>query len=387
MRCYLHMPDERGSLPRPTDQTLDATVVGRYVAGESSPFEQVAIARWGTRHLGEETALRLMREDGAREWRSVDPADEKAVEALVARVTEPGMVPTVVVGTTIRRTKDLILQQTVRRTGFRPLWRVVAGGVVATALFLALMIVHHSDAGHNPGRVFQTTSGARTTVHFHDGSTMVLAPSTRVTVTGGEIDVAGEAYFDIVPRASRPLVVRTSGAIVRVLGTSFAVRHYPEDRSTRVVVDRGRVSIAPSHHANTRLAPSILTARMLAQVTDSSVTVSSAIVPRDYISWTRDTLVFKGTTLGDVATALARAYGVEIHISESTLAHSLVHLEVSLADDPIDQVLQTLCHVTNAHMTGVGGRYTLSPGRAALPAPHAAPARHHLLSSESQYGL
>jgi len=237
-----------------------------------------------------------------------------------------------------------------------------------------------------PTRTYYTAAAQRTTVRLTDGSTMILAPGTTATVGAQGIDVVGEAYFDVVSHAGHPFVVRTTNAVIRVLGTRFSVRQYPREQNSRIVVDEGRVALRSARaHASDDAQP-VATARMLAMVTDSGVTVTSGISTRDYTSWTRGILIFSGVPLRDVVPELERAYGVEIRIADTTLSRRVIGIEVSVSKDRVSDILESLCSVLGAHYSWNGHAYVLSAGRQATKSPSVAPLHHSIPQPEQQYG-
>src|SRR5215213_6355626 len=81
-----------------------------------------------------------------------------------------------------------------------------------------------------PSRSYRTGVGEVDTLKLADGSTVVLGPSSHLALGGAfgkgerETTLEGEAYFDVVHDDARPFVVRTAGATLRDIGTSFSVR-------------------------------------------------------------------------------------------------------------------------------------------------------------------
>jgi ferric-dicitrate binding protein FerR (iron transport regulator) len=213
---------------------------------------------------------------------------------------------------------------------------------------------------------------------------MILAPATTVRLTTRGLEVTGEAYFTVARHQTHPFVVRTSNATARVLGTRFSVRHYRDETRSRVVVEQGRVALqlVPSRGAD--VAHTVVSERMLAFVTDSGITISSGIATRDYTGWTDDTLVFKQAALGDVVAELARVYGTTIQVRDTLLAQRVLHMDVSIADEPLSRVLDEICKLTEAHYTREGGVVVISSGRVRLPLP--VQPRHLFPQPEQQYG-
>jgi ferric-dicitrate binding protein FerR (iron transport regulator) len=57
------------------------------------------------------------------------------------------------------------------------------------------------------------------------------------------VKLEGEAFFDVVKNPSRPFIVHTSGIDIKVLGTAFNVKAYPEDKTVETTLLRGLVQV------------------------------------------------------------------------------------------------------------------------------------------------
>ena len=90
--------------------------------------------------------------------------------------------------------------------------------------------------------------GKRDSVRLADGSRVILGPASQLVVPaafgqrGREVELHGEAYFDVVHDTTRPFVVRAGDATIRDIGTSFAVRSDSGPR-LQVVVTAGAVAL------------------------------------------------------------------------------------------------------------------------------------------------
>ncbi len=58
-----------------------------------------------------------------------------------------------------------------------------------------------------------------------------------------EVYLSGEAYFDIVHNVSRPFIVRSGNMQIKVLGTTFNVKAYPEEDNMETSLIKGSVEI------------------------------------------------------------------------------------------------------------------------------------------------
>lgn len=60
------------------------------------------------------------------------------------------------------------------------------------------------------------------------------------------VELAGEAYFEVFPNAKQPFTVKTTNQLITVLGTHFNIKSYSNDELTRTTLLEGSVSIKPS---------------------------------------------------------------------------------------------------------------------------------------------
>jgi transmembrane sensor len=215
---------------------------------------------------------------------------------------------------------------------------------------------------------FTTQRGQRADLRLSDGTHVVLAADSRLTVpadfdkTRREVTLEGEGYFEVVHNTQKPFRVRAQHGIVHDIGTKFDVRAYPTDRTVRVVVTEGRVAVraAATSVATANISEPILRAGELGELDSAGVTkVTPHVDSQRYVSWTEGKLVFDATTLGEAAPQLARWYDLDIHLAGAGLSQR--RLTITLDQESVAQVLDAIARVTNA-------RYTLSGRRVVFTA-------------------
>jgi transmembrane sensor len=100
------------------------------------------------------------------------------------------------------------------------------------------------------GKFVNNQASAKTVV-LSDGSHVVLNPGSALTIHADfedgtrELNLTGEAFFDVRRDSLRPFVVKTGDLITTVLGTSFTVKANPLDDNVTVTVKTGKVSLQP----------------------------------------------------------------------------------------------------------------------------------------------
>ena|SRR6266545_3661392 len=189
-------------------------------------------------------------------------------------------------------------------------------------------------------REFATPAGHRAVVHLGDGTQVSLAPASRLRYRAGygafhrDVQLEGAAHFVVAP-AARRFRVHTRGVIVEDLGTVFAVKAYPDQAATEVVVAVGRVSLRVAE------APLVLEAGDLGRVdATAKPSVRHGVDVERYLAWTSGVLAFDGMPLHDVIPALERWYAVDIALGDEALAGR--RLTATFHDEPVALVLQRI---------------------------------------------
>jgi len=137
------------------------------------------------------------------------------------------------------------------------------------------------------------------------------------------VQLSGEAFFDVVP-GSRPFVVQTFNAEVRVLGTQFNVRARA-DQGTTVALTEGRVTLAAESAPDDAItmAPGE-TYRIVRARAGVAVTPEPQLEPvDDAVAWRRGDLVFKGMPVGAMLDEMERRFDVEIEAPDAVRQREL----------------------------------------------------------------
>lgn len=121
------------------------------------------------------------------------------------------------------------------------------------------------------------------------------------------VDLAGEAYFEVAKNPDQPFIVRTANTFVKVLGTKFNVKAYPDEDYTYTTLNEGKVKLIMDDNQQL-MAPNeqVIFNKKNHQYTKKIVDASI------YSSWTKGQFVFKDERLEDILNALSRWYGVEV---------------------------------------------------------------------------
>ena len=222
----------------------------------------------------------------------------------------------------------------------------VAAIAIGAAILVVLTLGPKGKAPEHPAlRVLSTPSGQRASFHLPDSTKVILGVASTLrhlpTFDAGvrEIQLEGEAYFEVAPDSRRPFVVRARNLVAEDIGTEFLVRAYPEDPAASVVVRDGRVALRPAA-APSDAARQVLLAGQLGRLdADGRPTVEQADTSASF-AWTQGWLVFDAVPLRVAIPQLSRWYDLDFHLADSSLGE--VPLSATFRNQPTDEVLQLL---------------------------------------------
>lgn len=244
----------------------------------------------------------------------------------------------------------------------RRLGWLIAATVLAAALLSAIRrySVRLTDDTAVAERTVITRSAERAIVRLGDGTQIVVAAQSTLrypAIQAGatrDVEVSGEAYFEVAHDDRRPFVVHANGATIRDLGTAFDVRAYPSDARVRVVVADGRVAVQAARDAR------IVDRGTLAVWDTSGAVTMRTVDPQRFVAWTTGTLVFDATPLDEVAKDLTRWYGTTVILGDSSLVRR--DFTGSFDREPLTDILAIIGRGTRTQLTWRGATAVLVPG-------------------------
>jgi transmembrane sensor len=146
-----------------------------------------------------------------------------------------------------------------------------------------------------------------------DGSRVWLNAASTLkyptSFTGQErvVELTGEGYFEVAQDAGKPFRVKVNGMQVAVLGTSFNIMAYPEEKSTNTTLLTGAVKVM-QHQVE-----KILTPGQQAAVDNQSGQVTVEEVPTEQaIAWKEGMFRFSSDNIAMVLRQIGRWYNIDI---------------------------------------------------------------------------
>jgi ferric-dicitrate binding protein FerR (iron transport regulator) len=214
--------------------------------------------------------------------------------------------------------------------------------------------------------------GSKSKIILPDGTVVHLNSSSRLAYHNNfnknvrEVELDGEAYFDVTKDAKHPFIVHTSNIDIKVLGTLFNVKCYAQDATIETTLLRGSIEV---YNKNDASAPKVIlrpneklvfTKKTDEQVTTKNKSVVSVLkntapdenisisnLPpnkpdslKDETSWVYNRLVIDDDDFSKMAKKMERWYGVKIEIQSPELQH--YHFKGIFENETIEQALNAL---------------------------------------------
>jgi ferric-dicitrate binding protein FerR (iron transport regulator) len=236
----------------------------------------------------------------------------------------------------------------------------------SVVLFAGLSIVFYVNK-KQPGRnsLVETGNGnIKKEILLPDGTKVILNAGSRlqydsVALLAGnrEVTLYGEGFFKVKADENHPFMIKTGKVDVRVLGTVFNLKAYPEDNRVETYLISGKVEVAYRHEdkeTRTQLKPrerfvinlpvaetkeaapekQVITQLMKPKVNDST----EEFVPEP--AWMQNRLEFENVTFEQLVNELERWYNVEIDIKNDKLKGEV--FSGAFNNKPLPEVLLAL---------------------------------------------
>jgi ferric-dicitrate binding protein FerR (iron transport regulator) len=229
---------------------------------------------------------------------------------------------------------------------------------------IALSPVADSSVGKVNYFMIRVPYGSKSTIELPDSSEVVLNSGSSLEypdhfgATDRTVFLHGEAYFD----------VKTNDATIKVLGTQFNVKSYPEENIMETVLVSGSVEILPNEQTyNAKKHPY---KRILLKPNEKAVFIHDAVSISDAkegvhkplenrllmatiavqesertqtdIAWKSNVLILSNEPLIEIIKKLERWYNVQITLEDKTLGN--VRFSARFTGESIADVLHALSY-------------------------------------------
>lgn len=199
-----------------------------------------------------------------------------------------------------------------------------------------------------------TPPGSRSRINLPDGTQVWLNGGSNLKFnntfdeTDRSVTFTGEAYFEVKHNAKKPFVVNAGEIIVRVMGTAFNIKAYPEEETIETTLEQGSLSVEEINPDGKSVSRAILEPDQRAifiknNTVKEQLQISKKIDSQIYTSWKDNKLVFRNEPFKSLVLKLEKWYGITIEIEDAEIND--YHFNGTFENETINDVLKII-HAT-----------------------------------------
>ncbi len=191
------------------------------------------------------------------------------------------------------------------------------------------------------GQISKALLPDSTVVWLNSGSS--LKYDNRFGISNRNVELSGQAYFDVTKNKNFPFVVSCDEININVLGTKFTAETYPDSREINVVLVEGAVELTSVNSKKTfaRLRPNEM---MVYNKQDHQFKISE-VVTEKYTSWREGIIHIYDQPLKDAVVKLQKRYNQQIIVEKGLEDYKVTF---SIRNENFNDVMDMLLAITSA---------------------------------------
>lgn len=284
------------------------------------------------------------------EYRNGLPSFDKKLEAakLINHIS------TVNVNNAYKKVSSKINNKNKRITFFDNLIRLAAIFTLPLLAFTVWTLFFQKDVDiHNiiaeseiTWQEITSPPGTRMHVILPDGSNMWLNAGSNLRYglpfirEIREVELSGEAFFDIINNEQSPFMIKTGNTSVEVLGTQFNVKARTDENQIQVAIKSGKVKFRFSDNNGINKFSKLLPNDFMEFDKNKKTVVRQNTNIEKYIAWYQNIMVLDNTPITELAKLLEQWYGVKVVISSDDIKRH--RFTTTFDNEPLHRVLELL---------------------------------------------
>ncbi len=235
-------------------------------------------------------------------------------------------------------------------------WRTIIQHIAAILLLPVLVYSGYQTIRNFSLKNQQKESVVMQTVSSRPGmvSEFSLPDGTKVWLNSGselqfpmpfqsglrEVNLKGEAFFEVAKKIKQPFRVNTRELNIDVSGTSFNVISYEGEVKSEVILIEGQVTLSAEVEKITKEFGELEPGQHAIYTAESQTISINKVDPEKYIAWLDGNLVFQDDPMQDVVKRLGRWFNVEIVIEDPAINEYIY--KATFRNENLKQVLDLL---------------------------------------------
>ncbi|MCK9204692.1 MAG: FecR domain-containing protein [Bacteroidales bacterium] len=333
------------------DSQLQAEILAKYLSGEMSEAESRAFEEGISVSEEKKISVEKMKSLWTAMERKKDiksPRTREAWDKLYGRLQDEQLIPS---------------REVAKRKISFPVFIRIAAMVL---ILLGLSMVIYWSMNRKPAiEMVQLNTGHTENTLIKtlgDGSVIYIAQNSLFSYPrefdpgSRNVELKGEAFFDISPNPDKPFIIETGEATIQVLGTAFNVKTNP-GKGFELCVDRGKVKVTlnkdPSHSEMVTAGEKISTIH--------NNLVKSKCLVNEATPWYKQRMHFKDETLRNIISVLNRNFSATFALADDEIGKH--KLTVTFQNETAETMTGLICAALNLKSQTINGSVVFSENK------------------------
>jgi len=186
-----------------------------------------------------------------------------------------------------------------------------------------------------------TPCGGQYALTLADGTRVWLNSTSSLRFPGGfaekerVVELSGEAYFEVVKNPLQPFIVKVNDTRVKVLGTHFNVKAYPDEEAMQTTLLEGSVRVEQN-----QIAKLLKPGQQAAVKPAGTINVKDDADVDQVIAWKNGLFGFEDATIETIMKQLARWYPIQVNYAARVPEHFTGTISKNVGIKKVFQMLE-----------------------------------------------
>ncbi len=333
-----------------TRNKINWSLLAKYLAGETNQKEITAVEKWLALSAKNRAEFGKLRSD----WKIMESMKQfdvdnawKKLHGRILENEEPVL------------TSHMKGVEMKGHIAWRIPLRIAASLLILVALGISIVI---AVGRYQKVTITTSANDKLKTVTLPDGSTVTMNSRTTLSYmkhfkgNTRDVELSGEAFFEVTPDRSKPFVIQADEAAIKVVGTSFNVDTKSSPSTVEVYVASGIVEVYKPESKNNSV---FLHPGEMGTVS-KNIIHSKKASNENAIAWKTGRMDFRDIPLSQAVEMLNKMYRVNIICNEPGLVNTKVGGRYQYPDEPLDTILTILCQQNFLKIEKSGDKIYLS---------------------------
>ena len=326
----------------------NSELFAKYLSGEMEDMELQAFEK----QFADSKENSLTIEKMKKQWSAIGeykdekiPDTAKAWQKLNSRFEEENLIPLQVVSATNRFSSNM---------------KKIAATIIVLVTVATLLYLNLNRKPAIEMVRLNTSSETNTLVKtLIDGSVIYIAQNSlfsfpkKFEEDSRNVQLKGEAFFDIIPNPNKPFIIETDEALIQVLGTAFTVKTL-KGSAFKLCVERGKVKVTLKNQPSSTV---FVEAGEMITTTNKSL-IKSKQNTADFPAWYKLRMHFKDEPLKNIINVLNRNFNTTFVAANAETGNR--KLTVTFQNETAETMTELLCVTLNLKSLNTNGSVVLS---------------------------